>query len=358
MDTIQKVQELKEQGIEVYSYSRLSSLYNCLYEYKLGYIDHIRGMDNIWTKLGTLIHECVEMIYNGELDVKDFEQKYLLGYQEIINQGYKFPSDVIAENMQRNIQHYIYTFKKDNVKTENEKHFLVNIAGIWMQGYIDKIILHDVGTIDIHDYKTSSKFQSKDLQDKGRQLVLYAYALEQMGYKINNIAWNMVKYVWTSYKQKNGFSKPVLTDRKDIWNKLQLKLLSFAELEGYSKDEAYQLYLDLASDCRKELPDNLKKYFIIEEGIVVYPYSEENKKELIEFIEKSLKLLEKEKEFKPVKIDKSNSFYCSFLCGQKNRCEVYRQYVESLEISEVPKIFREESNINGGVEVDFKEFFK
>lgn len=358
IDTIQKVAELKEQGIEVYSYSRLSSLYNCLYEYKLGYIDKHKGMDNIWTKLGTLIHECVEMIYNGELDESEFESKYLLGYQEIINQGYKFPTEVIEENMQRNIQHYIYTFKKDDVKTENEKHFLVNISNIWLQGYIDKIVFNDDGTIDIYDYKTSSKFSAKDIKEKGRQLILYGYAMEQMGYKVRNVAWDMVKYVWTSYKQKNGFSKPVLTDRKDIWNKLQLKLLIFAEQEGYSKDEAYQLYLDLASDDRKELPDNLKDYFIIESGIVVYPYSEENIQDLIKFVEDSLDILNKEKDFKPNKIDKGNSFYCSFLCGQKSRCESYKQYVETLENKDVPELFKEQGGINSGVEVDFKEFFK
>lgn len=359
MDTIQKVEDLKSQGIDVYSYSRLSSLYNCLYEYKLGYIDKHKGMDNIWAKLGTLIHECVEMIYNGELEVKDFEQKYLLGYQEIVSQGYKFPTDVIEENMQRNIQHYIYTFKKDNVKTENERHFLVNIANIWMQGYIDKIIFNEDGTIDIHDYKTSSKFTAKDIKEKGRQLVLYGYAMEYMGYKVNAIAWNMVKYVYTSYQLKSGgFSKPTLTDRKDIWNKLQLRLLEYAELEGYSKDEAYQLYLDLASDDRKELPDNLKKYFNIEEGIVYYPYNEETKKDLEDFIIKSLDILSKETEFKPNKIDNKNSFYCSFLCGQKAQCPVYKEYIESLETKDVPEMFKEQSGINSGVEIDFKEFFK
>lgn len=80
--------------------------------------------------------------------------------------------------------------------------FLIEINSHYLQGIIDLLIYNEDGTVSIRDYKTSSKFANADLEEKGRQLILYGLAMEQLGYKVKDLAWEMLKYVEISYKLK------------------------------------------------------------------------------------------------------------------------------------------------------------
>ncbi len=56
----------------------------------------------------------------------------------------------------------------------------------------------------IIDYKTSTIYKGDKLVLHSFQLILYALALEKMGYKINKIGWNFLKYVRKITRFKNG----------------------------------------------------------------------------------------------------------------------------------------------------------
>lgn len=345
--------KLIEDGHIVYSFSRLGSFKNCPYEYKLIHIDKKERKDNIYTKLGTLLHDCLEKIYNNEMDISELKIEYINGYNRIKNVlGYKFSSDVIEENWSSCIGHFVDNFKKDKCKCENERHFITKIGDNFLQGYIDKIIYNDDGTIDIHDYKTSSKFTKKDMKEKGNQLLLYALGMEEQGYKINKLYWNMLKYVnvYTKYDDKR--TNP-LTERNKIWITKKIQLLKACNESGkYTEKEAYDLWVRLSENNSLDVPDNLKDYIRIEEGLLEYPYTEENKEYLTNYVINTIKDIEKEKDFNPIEIKQSTSFYCSNLCTQSNNCQSYKKYVENLPDLQLKTIVGDEQT-----QTSFRDFF-
>lgn len=344
-------EELIEKGESVYSFSRLSTLHHCLQEYKLGYINSNSGSDNIWSKLGSLIHDCLEKIHNDELPESEFANQYILGLNEILSDGYKFPNDAIKENTFNSLEHYIRYFKKSKDKCENERYFLTNLNGIWIRGYIDKLVYNDDGTVDVYDYKISTKFSKKDMKEKGHQLVLYAYAMEQLGMKVNKVYWNMLKYVNIYWSKECGRKINPLTERKNVWNNLHRdRLMKACELSGeYTSEQAYELWIKLSETNSLDIPDNIKKYITIEEGYVEYEYNDETRQGLFDFVQSSVDILKEEKDFKPLTINNSNSFYCSNLCGQRNNCSAYINYVESLPQNML---------LDSGDMVDLGDFFK
>ena len=93
-----------------------------------------------------------------------------------------------------------------------EEEILVEINGYLLKGFID-IYFKNNNEIVILDYKTSSKFAKRDLIPNGRQLVLYAIALEQMypDCKVVAIGWDMLKYV-----EVQGTRGPKLIERRDL----------------------------------------------------------------------------------------------------------------------------------------------
>lgn len=352
MDFEELKKELKEKGTPIYSFSRLSLLHNCLKEYEFNYLNNPDiDTNNIWSKIGSLIHSCCEDIYNGTMKQEDFQERYLNGYKEIIEAGYKFPNETIENNLRQCVGHYIDNFKKEEYKCENEKYFLVEINGIWIQGYIDKIIFNDDGTIDIHDYKVSSEFKKEDLKHKGMQLALYAYAMESLGYKVRNIAWNMFKYCNIKFNIDNVKRKP-LSARNKLWDNKQKPFLKACKKIGMEDNEAFGLWIEYCKANTVNIDERLKEYINIEDGIVPYPYNEETKNDLLEFISSSMDLLNKTKEFKPLTITQKNSFYCSNICGYRNMCDAYRDYINNLPDNRIVDMF------DGDNTVKFEDFFR
>ncbi len=59
-----------------YSHSSTSTFDNCRYAFKLHYIDALRGKGNFYGEYGTLVHECLEKFFNGELGAFELSQYY------------------------------------------------------------------------------------------------------------------------------------------------------------------------------------------------------------------------------------------------------------------------------------------
>lgn len=331
----------------VYSFSRLGTYNHCAYEYKLQYIDKIKGRENIYTHLGTLVHDILEGIYNNEIQENELKERFLNGYNKIKSLGYKFPSDLIEENWILSIGNFVDNFKKDEGKFENERYFLVDVEGYLFQGYIDKIIYNDDGTIDIHDYKTSSKFSSKDLQEKGNQLLLYAIAMEKEGLKVNKLYWNMLKYVrvktkWDTKRTPDG----KLIERNKLWSEIRDKIIKAYNEIGIDEIEAFNKWVELSKQDLNIIPDEIKDYIKILDGLVEYEYNIDNLEFLKTYIKETIEKLENDKEYKSNKIDSKTSFYCSNLCGQALNCETYKRYIENLPDKQMIEIFGENTNIS------------
>lgn len=350
MTVQEKIKQLKSQGIPIYSISKLNTMDECLWSYWLTYMEHLPSKENIYTFAGTKIHSCLERIQNGEKVNFKKEFQEMLEDAQIL--GIDFPSESIKTKWVKNIQCFIEGYNRPDYKEfETEKLFLIKIHDYYIQGIIDLLIYNDDGTVSIIDYKTSSKFSNSELKSKGRQLVLYGMAMEQLGYEVKSIAWNMLKYCKISYPLKNGKIRETIAERGYVLEKLKNDIIK--EMKNFPEYDDFTAEGMIAQACEDNsfdgLPLKIKEKYRIEDYIVEYDFSEENKKDLEDFVKAKVGDIEQfsgEKEWwEPKELTPYNTFFCENLCSFSDNCEYYQEFKEILEASKEDKEDDEEDNI-------------
>lgn len=337
MDIKEKINKLREEGHTIYSISRLNTVDECGWEYWQTYQEHLPGKDNIYGFTGTRIHKCLENIQNG---IKiDFPKEINQMLTEAQLLDIVFPTEKIEEKWKKDIISFAHNYVAPVYnKVETEKLFLVELDGNYLQGIIDLVIYNEDGTISIRDYKTSSKFSNVDLEEKGRQLILYGLAMEQMGYKVKDLAWEMLKYVEISYKQKNGKIRTTIAERGFILEKLKADITR--EMKALKKYD--ELTIEMMVDTAIEensfdnLPQSIRDKYTIKDYICYYDFTEERKEETKAFIRAKIGDIENFKDKKewwePKEITPYNSFYCSNLCNHRERCEYLQHFLAIQEM--------------------------
>lgn len=266
----------------VYSYSRLGSFNNCPFSYNLSYNEENRGNDSIYTFLGSSAHEIIESLQKGLITNDVAIDMFLDKVDECDLIGLEFMNDNVRSNYINNIIHYLKEFTPIKGDFVIEEEVFVNIGDYKLRGFID-IYVKCGNEILILDYKTSSKFSSKELPLSGRQLVLYGIALEQKypDCTISAIGWDMLKYVIVEGKRG-----PKLIERREVESQ---------EYDNYGQ------------------------------AIVYHKYNSETKRDCIEYIIDTITRIENATEFPPLDI-KKEYFYCKNLCGHKHLCPHYKNY--------------------------------
>ena len=350
MTVQEKIKQLKSQGIPIYSISKLNTMDECLWSYWLTYMEHLPSKENIYTFAGTKIHSCLERIQNGEKI--DFRKEFQEMLEDAQILGIDFPNENIKTKWVKNIQCFIEGYNRpDYKKFETENLFLIKIHDYYIQGIIDLLIYNDDGTVSIIDYKTSSKFSNSELKSKGRQLVLYGMAMEQLGYEVKSIAWNMLKYCKISYPLKNGKIRETIAERGYVLEKLKNDIIK--EMKNFPEYDDFTAEGMIAQACEDnsfdELPLKIKEKYRIEDYIAEYDFSEENKKDLEDFVKAKVGDIEQfsgEKEWwEPKELTPYNTFFCENLCSFSDNCEYYQEFKEILEASKEDKEDDEEDNI-------------
>lgn len=258
----------------VYSISRLSCYTNCPYSFYLTYVENDRGEDSVYTFLGSSVHEIVEDLQQGKIT----NEKAVSMFVEKVEESELLALEFLTENTKQkyveNVAHFLANFKPmENGEFFIEEEILVEIDGHLLRGFIDIYFINNKEIV-ILDYKTSSKFAKKDLIPNGRQLVLYALALEQKykDCKVVGIGWNMLKYV-----EVEGKRGPKLIERRDL------------------NGEDYK------------------------DAIVYHTYDEETIDECIHYIVDTIEKIESATEYPPLDIKKER-FYCENLCDHRSVC--------------------------------------
>lgn len=326
-----KIHKMREEGLPVFSFSKLGSYDECPFCYKMAYIDKNRDtLSNIYSELGTALHDGLEEIYNG--GDNHLKEKFENAYLNCVTNNLTFGRQSTQDNYLANMRNFIENFQKDDLKCFNEYLFLIEIEGIYITGYIDRITKNPENpqTLRIIDYKTSTKYAKKDLIEKGRQLVLYAYAIEQLsGMKVTSICWNMLKYVTVEFtgKLKNGRKKKssTLFERSKVVYTFRNEIIQALEDKGYSSDEAIDIYCEaLETD---KIPEQVRDMFIIKDGYVEHTYNEETLQELKDYIKTTVENINKESKWKPKKLDEYNIFGCSVLCNYRHICPYLKDFI-------------------------------
>lgn len=273
-----------------YSFSRLKLFNECRHAYFLTYVLKVQKRVNIYSEIGTTIHELLEDIQGGkEIPVEERIEMFEDKVDECEIFGISFVNDNIKEKYVENVKHCLKNFKSiQGKKFEIEKEITLDIDGHKLTGFIDLVVHNDDGTVSIIDYKTSSKYTKKDLQKNANQLIIYGLALEQLGYKVRDVKWYMIKYATIQGKRGN-------------------KMIERRELEDGQDYE----------DC-----------------FVEYPYNEVSKMECIDWIIDTIEEIESLTTYDTWEhkdINRGNSFYCSNICSVCGKCEALKQYLKNFK---------------------------
>lgn len=336
-----RIERLKQQGAEIYSISRLNCINQCAYQAYLSYIACLPKKGCVWSLLGSSIHDALEKCVRDGADeaiIKDAIQAELDNL-EILD--IDFPLDrngnpTLRNNWIANMTKFAEEFKTPKGKFETEKLVLLNWKdNIWIQGYIDLIRYNKDGSIYIVDWKSSSQYDKAHLVEAGRQLVLYAMAMQKEGYKVDRVSWAMMKYCITTWIQKNGKPKEKISEWrnyiKDLKNVLEKKLSDMGYDEVDIDALLFQAEKENSMDC---LPDELKEQFKTRPYVRDYELTPEIIEECKQYIDESIIKYHKcgriEKNFKPCDIEKE-SFFCSSLCDFSGSCKYWKDYCEQFK---------------------------
>ena len=345
------IKELQSQGKQVVSFSRLSTLENCPYEAYLNYIKHKKGEENIYSTLGDAFHDKLQEIIDGYDTVSGLLIVLEKTLSDLDTLGMEFPKDSrggtsIRDSWVADMSHFCRDFVPPKGEFSTEDFCLLKVSDdLYLQGYIDLTQYHSDGSISLWDWKTSSNYKKSDLLSHGRQLVLYAMAKEQEGFKVNHTGWIMLKYVEISFlgkarsnvKQNTMITKVV--NRGKIVKELRPYLKANMLDNGMGDLEA-ELMLDVATEKNdlSLLPPEVVEKYTIKPYVRRYDLTDELRKEALNFVtEKSAEFAERgnqKENYPPRNFWKwgrggkhiEDTFYDNCLCGYSKVCEYIQDH--------------------------------
>ena len=249
-----------------WSFSRLNSFYNCPYEWKLRYIDCNKSENGFFGEYGSLIHKILEKYEKGELSLFELNDYYKEHFSE--NVPHDAPPNKYVDIKQSYYEKGLDYFNNIDLDLDKyevlgvEKEVRFQIAGKDFVGYIDLLLKEkETGRIIILDHKSAS-----------------------------------IKIL------KNG--KVSKSDQEHVREFIrQLCLYAIPIIEEYGHVD--ELWWNLFKD----------------KNWLKMPFNKEDYDEAIKWAEDTLKLIETEKEWLP---NNSSSYYCNYLCGQRNNACEYK----------------------------------
>ena len=338
MEINDKIDKLKNEGYNIWSYSRLGTFHNCELEYYNTYIKKNRGIGNCYTFLGSELHSYIEDAYReNKTNFDDFNQVIHDKLFEMDIMGMDFPSEKIKESYVKDLDHFTKNFKKLSGNFELEKPFLLNVDNIYIRGFIDFVLTEKIengnSKVTVIDWKSSSKFTGKKkLLEAGRQLVIYKLALEQTSdLKIDNVKWCMLKYVYVNWKLKNGKLKQKMVNRGKIISEMKATFEKEMINSGINEFEVETLLFEAEQkNDISILPKCITDNYWITDCFVEYEVTDNVVSEVKEYVKNTVSQIESKSndvnEWNHVNFDEEGTFYCNTLCSHRQSCEFIKEY--------------------------------
>src|SRR4030042_3351559 len=177
-----------------YSHSQLGTYENCPHQYKLAYIDKIETeTEGIEAFMGSRFHDVLQKLYRdlkvarlnsledlfafyGEVWEKNWNGVIQISRKEYSAEDYRrLGEKCIADYYRRYLP---FNQGRTLGLEENISFPLDEEKGYWIRGYIDRLTLLDDATLEIHDYKTSSRLATQENVTTDRQLAFYQMGVE------------------------------------------------------------------------------------------------------------------------------------------------------------------------------------
>ncbi|MGN9164938.1 AAA family ATPase [Tissierellaceae bacterium HCP3S3_D8] len=251
--------------------SAITQYRTCPYKYKLQYVDKVKTIlayePNNALILGTAIHLGCE---TGSIEkmTKYYYSQYPiimdLHINEVIKLEYLLPQ--------------VLDFIKQFNKVEHEVPFKIGT----FHGTADLLVHNEDGTVDLYDYKYSNNI---DNYMESPQLHIYKYFLEQIGYKVNRIAFIFIPKTWIRQKK----DKSIYQFRKRLRETLKTMEIQIKYLEYDQNKVTASLITAVEMLESREFPKNpsgfcdwceYKKYCLEGEDYMILPENKRREKKI------------------------------------------------------------------------------
>ncbi|MGC8912459.1 MAG: RecB family exonuclease [Thermoplasmata archaeon] len=229
------------------SYSSIETYRNCPLQYKLSRIDRIEPEGTtIETYLGTLVHEVLEKLYtdvrNGKVPkLEELIEFYTSSWKTNWNEKIKIiKKEYTPENYfevgKRCIEGYYRRFHPFNhgITLWIEKDFTIKLEeGIEITGVIDRVDKTGEGKYEIHDYKTSGSYPTKEWSESNEQLAIYQLAVEEELEDVKEVKliWHYLRF---EMERESVRSREDLDKLKEEIRKLAFEIINATEFEPTS----------------------------------------------------------------------------------------------------------------------------
>ena len=339
----------------LWSWSRMNTYMTSKFEYLLKYILKSKEdrCDSCYVTLGSLCHETLDKFYEGKIKYEDMIDNYNDGFTTAIvianlkfNRSDEERNKSIGEKYNENLIHFFKNHTVYKHKLLIEKPVVINIGGNIFIGYIDASYKDDDICYHLIDFKSSSIYTGKTLEENSGQLILYSIGLNQMGIPLDKIKpeFNFLKYCTIKYEQKNKVVKYRNVERCKIGESLQSNAKTWLKHFGYEPDEYLKEMLDTNGiDC---LPDEVKEKYEITDCHVPVELNEKVIEKWTDIITTTLEDIKlREKDYEETKSlqcfwddeesVKEQSYYFANLCSYSATKHLpYKAYLEKFEAAQ------------------------
>lgn len=354
---------MKKYGVdELWSWSKVDTAINSMYEYFLKYVLHVKEdrTDCAYAPLGGICHSTIEDFYSGKIKHEDMIEQFGDGWITAIDiADLKFDRNDeeknknIAGKYKDNLVHFFRNHKKIPYKVVLEKFMTAKIGEYVFQGYIDAIYKDKDDNYHIVDWKTSTKYSGKTAEEKCGQLVVYAIGLNQAGVPMDKIriCWNFLKYVSIQYQQKNGAVKTREVERNKIGESLQSNAKVWLKEKGYADQMDDYLKLLLDANSIEVLPEEVQKMYTISDCYVYIPLTQTLIDRWVNTIITTIADIKlREADYTETKNDRvfwdtdesvqAQSYYFATLCGYSPNLHLpYKAYLEKLDAAKNGSVY-------------------
>ena len=164
------------------SFTQISLYQTCPLQYKLQYIDGLKPKDKWYFSFGTTMHRCVEHFFKVSTPPPPPLEELLRFYeQNWLSQAYESPEEEARyKDYGREILTKFWEIHSTDFRMPIalERSFYIDIEGIKLRGFIDRVDKLESGGLSVIDYKTNKDLFTTDYLDEDLQLTIYQMAAE------------------------------------------------------------------------------------------------------------------------------------------------------------------------------------
>lgn len=164
------------------SYTQISRYQSCPLWYKLQYIDGLKPKDKWYFSFGSTLHLCTHYFFRVRVPPPSLDELLEFYERNWLGEGYESAEDEARYKAYgRGILAKFWEIHSADFRmpVAVEKMFYVDINGVKLTGYIDRVDKLDSGGLSIIDYKTDKELFTIDDLETNLQLTLYQLAAQE-----------------------------------------------------------------------------------------------------------------------------------------------------------------------------------